>query len=38
VPVSAVLINILAEARAAPDELAVEGTAREAGNDDAEPE
>lgn len=38
VPVSAVLINIFAEARAAPDEPAVEGTTSEAGTDDAEPE
>jgi putative heme transporter len=38
VPVSAVLINILAEIRAVPAELAVDGPAGEAGSDDPEAE
>jgi putative heme transporter len=37
VPVSAVLINILAEARVIPQDLAVDGSAGNPGDDDAEP-
>jgi putative heme transporter len=37
VPVSAVLINILAEARLMPEDLAVDGPARDAGADHPEP-